>query len=264
MEGQGYLVDPLDEDDGKAVGTMKRTCARLLLLCVLVAAGSAWGVSQKEHEELLKNADYRQTWGEYQALAERAKKTMTSEDFLRYQDRENKWYSGEEPAREAKESMADGMSKPEAFAGVLAARMDETERLLDRAEVIRQSDGVSGLYRRNAGTLEGTLLVRPPEDGEYAVELLLMQSDEPAGYFEGSAKLKGKTLAATGDLLVEEYDPEKDSAAVTLTFDSAGATAVTTEKFKRDSHWKKWLDEGVVFDGAYTRQKSVFMDAASD
>ena len=61
-----------------------------------------------------------------------------------------------------------------------------------------------------------------------------------------------------GDLLVEEYDPEKDSAAVTLTFDSAGASAATTEKFKRDSHGKKWLDTNVIFDGRYVRQKSVF------
>jgi len=66
------------------------------------------------------------------------------------------------------------------------------------------------------------------------------------------------TEAAPGDLLVGKYDPEKDSAAVTLTCDSAGVSAVTTGKFRRDGHRKKWLDEDVVFDGAYTRQTSVF------
>ena len=66
------------------------------------------------------------------------------------------------------------------------------------------------------------------------------------------------TEAAPGDLLVGKYDPEKDSAAVTLTCDSAGVSAVTTGKFRRDGHRKKWFDEGVVFDWAYARQTSVF------
>ncbi len=68
----------------------------------------------------------------------------------------------------------------------------------------------------------------------------------------------GMTEAAPGDLLVEKYDPEKDSAAVTLTCDSAGVSAVTTGKFRRDSYRNKRLGKGVVFDWAYTRQTSVF------
>ena len=237
---------------------MRRNFTRLLLLCALAIAECAWGFSQKEQTKLLQNADYRETWNQYQELFDRAKSGMSREDFLVFEKRENEWLYSDEHDSEARKAMSDGLSRTDAYASVLAMRIDDAESLLDRAEVIRTSDGVSGLYLMKNGALTGELIVRLPEEGAYAVEITLTNSGEPAGYFEGSAKLNGKTLDATGDLLVEEYDPEKDSAAVTLTFDSAGASAATTEKFKRDSHGKKWLDTNVVFDGRYVRQKSAF------
>ncbi len=237
---------------------MKRTRALPLLLCVLAVSSGAFGFSQKDQAELLKNADYRETWQQYQALFERAKSAMSSEDFAVFRARENDWLYSDAHDREANDIMSDGLGRTDAYASVLAMRIDEAESLLDRAAVILQGDGVSGLYRMKNGTLRGELLVRPSEDGEYVVEVVLTNNGEPAGCFEGSGKPADATLAANGDLLVEEYDPEKDSAALTLTFDGTGATVAAPEKFRRDCRDKKWLDGGVAFDGTYVRQTSVF------
>ena len=231
---------------------------------ILCAAGSALAFTEAEKNELLQSTDYRENWERYQEFRERAKNELTPEDLIIFEKRENEWLYGGAYDQAAKGAIADGYSKPVAYASMLEMHMDEAETIFDNAEIIRQSDGVSGLYLMKNGTLRGELQVSAAEEGEYVVRLMLSVDGEPMGFFEGAGKPEGKTLEATGDLLVEEYDPEKDSAAVTLKFDDAGATAVTTEKFKRDSLEKKWMDKGVVFDGTYTRQKSVFMDAASD
>ena len=239
---------------------MLGTCAAL----ILCAAGSAFAFTEAEKNELLQSADYRENWERYQEFLERAKTVLTPEDLIIFEKRENEWLYGGAYDEAAKGAFADGYSKPVAYASMLEMHMDEAGMIFDNADIIRQSDGVSGLYLLKKGTLRGELQVSSAEEGEYAVRLMLSVDGEPMGFFEGSGKPDGKTLEATGDLLVEEYDSEKDSAAVTLKFDDTGVTAVTTEKFKRDSLEKKWMAEGIIFDGTYVRQKSVFMDAASD
>ena len=248
---------------------MKLKFFAAVLACALAVSGSAWGFSDEDHEELLKDGPYRGNWEDYQALMRRAKELMTSEDIYLLQEREKNWFYSDSHDDEAKETINEDTSRAEAYTAVLAMRIDEVSFLVDQGELVRQGqiDGTSGLYRMESGALKGELTVSKveDEDGEYSVDILLKTEDgEPAGYFEGSGKLKGKTLEATGVLMVEEFDSEKDTAVISLTFDDRGVAVATAEEFKRNSREKKWLDEGVVFDGTYARQRSVFEDVYGD
>ena len=234
-----------------------------VLACALAVSGSAWGFSDEEHKELLKDSAYKENWDDYQDLLERAKWLMTSEDIYLLQEREKNWFYSDSLDENAKEMISEETSREEAYAGALAMHIDEVSFLVDQGELIRKSDGTSGLYRMDSGALKGELSIHKDdeEDGEYYAVLILKTEDgEPAGAFEGSGKLKGRSLEATGVLMVEEFDAETDTAVVALTFDDRGVAVATTEELKRDSREKKWLDEGVVFDGTYARQRSVFED----
>ena len=236
-----------------------------LLACALAMSESAWGFSDKDHEELLKDGPYRGNWEDYQALMGRAKELMTSEDIYLLQEREKNWFYSDSLDEEAKEMISEETSRAEAYTAALAMHIDEVSFLVDQGAIVRQgrADGTSGLYRMESGALKGELTVSKveDEDGEYSAVLILKtEDDEPAGHFEGSGKLKGRSLEATGVLMVEEFDAETDTAAIALTFDDRGAAVATTEEFKRNSREKKWLDGGVVFDGTYARQRSVFED----
>ena len=232
-----------------------------VLVCALAMSGSAWGFSDEEHEELLKDSGYKENWDDYQDLMERAKGLMTSEDIYLLQEREKNWFYSDSHDDEAKEMINEDTSRAEAYTAALAMHIDEVSFLVDQGELIRKSDGTSGLYRMDSGALKGELSIHKDddEDGEYYAVLILTTGDgEPAGAFEGSGKLEGRSLEATGVLMVEEFDAETDTAVVALTFDDRGVAVATTEELKRDSREKKWLDEGVVFDGTYARQRSVF------
>ena len=177
-----------------------------VLACALAVSGSAWGFSDEEHKELLKDSGYKENWDDYQDLMKRAKGRMISEDIYLLQAREENWFYSDSLDNAAKEMISEEISRAEAYAGALAMHIDEVSFLVDQGELIRKSDGTSGLYRMETEALNGELSIHKDdeEDGEYYVALILKtKDDEPAGAFEGSGKLKGKTLEATGVLMVE-------------------------------------------------------------
>lgn len=219
-------------------------CLALTLLLVLAASAPAEALPAN-HDQLMKNEDYRSAYERYTAALAEARDRLTDEEYRALADGCEKAV-----AENAAESVKGGTDQAEAYAAEYWARNENISRELVWDYLRKNAEGVQGLYRFQSEGYDGYLTVQAADDpGVWAVEIsaIMTGDSENSGEVQGLGRLDGNRMAVNyGD-----DEAEKDGRTVDITFDGETARVATSEGFKRSG----WLGHNVVIDGDYLREK---------
>ena len=215
----------------------------LMRAFVLLAACASFNVTafaldDAEYRQFMKNQEFRAADKELGDAWRKAKSTMPPSQFEVLRREQRAWVSAKRDV-DAKEYIAVGYPRVEAYAIATRARAAWLSERAELASLIEAADGVQGAYVRRLEGQPATLKVRwvNRQSGTISVEaeaeLVLSPVNVRTGVYVGEGALKRGVF--------------RDEAGVTVRFNGDSVTIETTDAFKMSGE----MGMGVVIDGVY-------------